>query len=69
MTTAYTRPLKQFLSDSVKHKARVHSLDFIGAFLKVLVRNRIFVNLDSRYADYFPEHSNYFGRTLISLKS
>ena len=62
------RPLKYFLSDSVQHKAIVHSLYFIGAFLKVVVRNMIFVNLDSRYADYFPECSNYFGRTLISLK-
>ena len=69
LTTGYTRPLKCFLSYSVKNKERVHSLDFIGAFLKVVVNNRIFVNLDSRYADYFPEYSNYFGRTLISLKA
>ena len=53
LKTAYTSPLKYFLSDSVKHKKRVHSLDFVGAFLKVVVNNRIFVNLDIRYADYF----------------
>ena len=33
------------------------------------VKNRLFVKLDSRYADYFPEYSNYFGRDLRLLKS
>ena len=27
------------------------------------------MKLDSRYADFFPEYSNYFGRALILLKS
>ena len=27
------------------------------------------MKLDSRYADYFPEYSNYFGRALVLLKS
>ena len=27
------------------------------------------MKLDSRYADYFPRYSNYFGRALILLKS
>ena len=27
------------------------------------------MKLDSRYADYFPEYSSYFGRDLILLKS
>ena len=49
------RTLKYFLTDAVKHKARVHYLDFIGAFLQAKVKNRVFVKLDSRYADYFPE--------------
>ena len=26
------------------------------------------MKLDSRYADYYPEYSNYFGRALILLK-
>ena len=47
----------------------MHQLYFIGAFLQEKVRNRAFVKLDSRYADYFPEYSNYFGRALILLKS
>ena len=29
----------------------------------------VFVKLDSRYADCFPEHSSYFGRALRLLKS
>ena len=27
------------------------------------------MKLESRYADYFPEYSNYFGKSLILLKS
>ena len=48
------RNLKYFLADSAKHKARVHQLDFIGAFLQANVKNRVFVKLDMRYAAYFP---------------
>ena len=43
-------------------------LDFIGAFLQAKVKNRVYVKLDSRYADYFPEYSNYFRIFLILLK-
>ena len=61
--------LKYFLVDTVNHKARVHQLDFIGAFFQSKIKNMVFVKLDSRYADYLPEHSNYFGRSLKLLKS
>ena len=67
--TAYMRTLKYFLADAAKHKARVHQLDFIGAFLQVNVKNRVFVKLDMRYAAYFPEYSQYFGRALKLLNS
>ena len=40
-----------------------------GAFLQAKVKNRIFVKLDMRYADYFPEYAQYFGRALMFLKS
>ena len=63
------RTLKYLLADAVNHKERVHQLDYIGSFLQAKVNNRVFVKLDSRYADYFPEYSNYFGRSLILLKS
>ena len=61
--------LKYFLADSTKHKARVHQLDFIGALLQAKVKNKVFLKLDIRYTDYFPEHSKYFGRSLRLLKS
>ena len=38
------------------------------AFLKEKGKNRVSVKLDSRYAGYFPEQSNYSGRPLILLK-
>ena len=41
------------MSDDVNHKARVHQFDFIGTFLQEKVKNKVFVKLDSRYADYF----------------
>ena len=46
--------LKCVLEDSYKNKARVHKVDFIGAFLKSKVKNSVFLKLYSRYADYFP---------------
>ena len=48
--------LKYFSEESVKHKARVHQLYFIGEFLQEKIENRVFVKLDSRYADYFTEY-------------
>ena len=66
--TSSMRTLKYFLADKIKHKARVHHLDFIWAFLQEKVKKRVFVKLYSRYADYFPEYSNYFERALILLK-
>ena len=57
------------MEDAANHKARVYQLDFIEEFLKEKVKNRVFVKLDSRYADYFPEYPNYLGRDLRLLKS
>ena len=61
--------MKYLLEDAVKHKSRVNQLDFIGAFFQGKVKNRVFLKLDSRYAEHFPEYSNYLGRYLILLKS
>ena len=63
------RTLNYVLADAAKHKARVHQLDFIGAFLQAIVKNRLFIKLDMRYADYFPEYAQYFGRALKLLNS
>ena len=49
--TSSMRNLKYFLSDAIKHKARVHQLDFIGAFLQAKIKNRVFVKLENRYVD------------------
>ena len=67
--TASMRNLKYLFTDATKHKARVHQFNFIGALLQAKIKNRVFVNLDSRYADYFTEYSNYFARSLRLLKS
>ena len=63
------RTFKYFLEDEDKNKARVNQLDFIASSLKEKVKNRVFVKLDSKYADNFPEYSNYFGRVLKLFKS
>ena len=67
--TASMRTFKYFIEEAAKHKARVHQLDFIRAFLQANVKNRFFVKLDMRYAAYFPEYTQYFGRELQLLKS
>ena len=67
--TASMRTLKYFLAHAAKNKSRVHQLYFIGAFLQAKVKNRVFVKLDIMYTDNFPEYAQYFGRTLILLKS
>ena len=63
------RTLEYFLAYATKHKAIVHQLDFIGAFLQAKVKNRVFVKLDIRYKDYLPEYAEYFERALILFKS
>ena len=67
--TESMRTLKYFLADASKHKAKFHQLDFIGAFLQAKVKNIVFVKLDIRHTDYFPEHAQYFGMALKLLKS
>ena len=66
--TASMTTLKYFLADAAKHKAIIHQLDFIGAFLQARVKNKVFFKLDIRYTDYFPEYAQYFGRALKLLK-
>ena len=49
--TTYCTNETCIFAKTAKHKARVHQLDFIGAFFQAKVKNRVFVKLDSRYAD------------------
>ena len=51
--TSFMRTLKYFIEDEVRYKARVHQLDFIVVLLQAKVKNRVFVRLESRYAEYF----------------
>ena len=37
--------------------------------MQAKVKNIVFVKLDIRYADYFPEYAQYFGRALKLLNS
>ena len=60
-SAASMRTLKYLLADATEHKSIVHQLDFIGSFLQEKFNNIVFVKLDSRYAYYFPEYSNYVG--------
>ena len=46
------RTLKYFLAYASKYKARVYQLYFIGALLQEHFNNRVFVKLESRYADF-----------------
>ena len=54
--TSSMRTLNYFLAYVAKHKARVHQLDFIGAFLQEKMKNIASVKFDRRYTDYFPEY-------------
>ena len=55
--TSSIRKLKYLLADATNHKVRVHQWDFIRALLQAKFKNRVFLKLDSRYVDYFPEYA------------
>ena len=63
------RTLKYFLSDDSNHKPGLQQLDFIGSFIQANIKHIVFVKLDSRYGEYFPEYANYFRRLLRPKKS
>ena len=46
----------------------MYQLDFIWEFIQAKFQNKIFVKLDCRYAEYFPEYSSYFERAVRLLK-
>ena len=66
--SAFMSNLKYFPADAAKHKSIFHQLYFIGAFLQDKVKDRVFVKLDIRCTDYFPEYAQYFGRALRFVK-
>ena len=58
------RNLKYLLEYTANNKEIVHQLELVGAFRQSNVKHRVFVKLDIRYGEYFPEYANYFGRPL-----
>ena len=58
---ASIRTVKVFLALAASLKQRVKQGDFVGAYLQARVRKRIFVQLDPRYKDLFPDLTKYFG--------
>jgi len=58
---AAIRTVKMFLALATSMKRRVKQGDFVGAYLQAKARNRIFVKLDPRYKEYFPDLAKWFG--------
>ena len=52
--------MKYFFADATKKKGKSSSIIFHWRILARKVKNKVFVNVDSRYTDYFPEYSKYF---------
>ena len=63
------RELRIFLTIAAKLKCRVYQLDFIGAFLQAVARNRVFTMLPVEWKELFPELAEWFGIPLLLLKS
>ena len=64
VTTESMRNLGYLLAYAAKHKTRVHQFDFIGVFIQANFKHKVFVKLENRYGEYFPDYANYFGITL-----
>ena len=63
------KELKLFLAYAVWKKCRIYQLDFIGAFLHAIARNRVFTILPNEWRELFPELADWFGVPLRLLKS
>ena len=46
--TAPMRTIKYFLEDDSRHKVRLHQLHFIGSFIQVNVKHRVFLKFEIR---------------------
>ena len=63
------RELKLFLAFAVEKKCKIYQIDFIGAFLHAVSRNRTFTILPEEWKELCPELSEWFGTPLLLLKS
>jgi len=61
---ASIRTVKVFLALAASLKRRVKQGDFVGAYLQAKVRGRVFIRLDPRMKDLFPDLAKYFGPPL-----
>ena len=61
--------LKLFVAFAVFKKCRIYQIDFIGAFLHPLARNRTFTKLPKEWKELFPDLSEWFDVPLLLLKS
>ena len=61
--------LKLFVAFAVFKKCRIYQIDFIGAFLHALARNRTFTKLPKEWKELFPDLSEWFDVPLLLLKS
>ena len=65
--TSSMSTLNYFLAGFAKDKARLHQLNFIGEFIPSNFKDKVLVDLVSRYGEYLLEYANYSGIPL-SLK-
>ena len=63
------KDLRFFLAFAAYYECRIYQLDFIGAFLQAIAKNRVFTTLPSEWKELFPDLSEWFGVTLLLLKS
>ena len=63
------KELKLFLAYAAWKKCRIYQLNFIGAFLHAIARNRVFTILPNEWRELFPELADWFGVPLRLLKS
>ena len=61
--------LKLFLAFVMFKKCCIYHIDFIGAFLHALARNRTFTKLPKEWKELLPDLSEWFDVPLLLLKS
>jgi hypothetical protein len=65
----FARTFKVFVCQAVKHGQTIKQLDFIGAFCQGKMQRRLFIQLPSDYAKYFPEYKEFFEGAQLLGKS
>ena len=63
------RELKIFVAYAVFKKCRIYQIDFVGAFLHAVSRNKTYTVLPKEWKELFPDLEEWFGVPLLLLKS